>query len=173
MKNRKKLGFICTLSILLLILTFSSSPAIVQTTTMIENPGTFVASINPSAFEIGMPMYDSICLEFTILNNFPIYNVGDRMNYTLIDVQPNEYTFDEVIYTPKGPIHQEGNYTVTRSELRLPLFMTTTNMTLLQELFNTNADWNYTYDAKFLIFRQTAYDYPELGDIQYSEYIYI
>ena len=76
---------------LFLILTISSSQASLQSASMIENPGTFVASINPSAFEIGMPINDSICLEFTVINAYPIYNAGDRMNYTLIDVQPDEY----------------------------------------------------------------------------------
>ncbi|MHA2388524.1 MAG: hypothetical protein ACXACW_07365 [Candidatus Hodarchaeales archaeon] len=139
---------------------------------MIENPGSFVASVDPAAFETGLGLYNSICLEFTIQDAYPTYQTGDRMNYTLIDEQLDEYVFAEIIYTPNGTIHQEGNYTVTRSELRLPLFMTTTNITLIQELFSTNADWNYTYDAKILIFQQTAYDYPELGDVLYSEYIY-
>ena len=120
-----------------------------------------------------MPLDDSICLEITIMTPITtLYSVGDRMNYTLIDVLPHASLFDEVIYTSDGPIHTDENYTVPRSELRLPLFMTTTNKTLIQELFSANTNWNYTDEENFQLFSQQAYDYPDLGDTSYSEYIY-
>ncbi|PWI47557.1 hypothetical protein CEE45_10915 [Candidatus Heimdallarchaeota archaeon B3_Heim] len=172
-KNKRILGISLTIFTLLLVLNISTTQALVQTANMMELPDSFIASVNPDFFEIGMSYNDSICLEITIMTPIiTLYAVGDRMNYTLIDVQPHEYIFDEVIYTPDGPIHTEENYTVPRSELRLPLFMTTTNKSLIQELFSANSNWNYTYEENFHIFRQQAYDYPDLGDTSYFEYIY-
>ncbi len=174
MKNRTK-SFTLSIAFVILLfgLTISTTQVSVGTSPMIEIPGSFVYTVDSNHFDIGMLIGNSMCLEFTKLNPTELpYNVEDRMNYTLIDVQPDQYIFDEIIYSPNGTIHMEGNYSVSRLEIRIPLFVTTNNQTLIQEAFSTTPDWNISYFEYFLYMKQTAYDYPELGDTMYSEYVY-
>jgi hypothetical protein len=117
--------------------------------------------VDPLYFTFGAKFGEFVILELTKAYETSfggLMELGDTMNYTLIDQTQDELSFFETISHENGTIKSSNWYNVTKTEISIPYFFTTTNTTLIQETF-ADTYWNISENATSIHLSKTAVNY--------------
>jgi hypothetical protein len=117
--------------------------------------------VNPIHFTFGAKIGEYVILEITKLHGMDIggyLELGYTMNYTLIYQDQDELNFFETISHANGTIKSNDWYNLTKAELTIPYFFTTTNMTLILDTF-ADTYWNINVNSTSVHLQKDAVNY--------------
>ncbi len=171
--SQKFIGSFLIIGLILLMSLSQQATGMIKNTSDDPNTPYISLPVNPYHFTFGARIGDSIILRLTDAYNLTsgqITELGDTMNYTLILHTDLELKFYETIIKANGTILSNNWYNLTKDQISIPYFFTTTNVTLILETF-ANTSWKLILNSTCIHFHKIAENYTSFSRM-YIDYIF-